>query len=77
MLGVDQWFKLGLKLGLTENQLESCKKFSEPAAAILIAAKVANINLNWKDVVESLLLIGECEVAESVCNQQGWSTTKF
>ena len=72
-LKVDQWFKLGLRLGLTEDQLESLEKMPQPTAATLIAAKVKNIDLNWKHIVENLLLVGEYKVAESVCSQQGWS----
>ena len=70
-LKVDQWFKLGLQLGLTVDYLESLKKSPQPTAATLIAAKIKNIHLYWKDVVKSLLLVGEYKVAETVCSQQG------
>ena len=70
-LKVDQWFKVGLQLGLTEYQLGHLKKSSQPTAATLLEAKKKNIDLNWKCVVESLLLVGEYKVAESVCSQQG------
>ena len=68
---VDHWFKLGLLLGLAEDKLKNLKKSSQPTAATLLAAKVTNIDLNWKHIVESLLLVGEYQVAESVCSQQG------
>ena len=70
-LKVEQWFNLGLKLGLTEYRLKTLKQSSQPTAATLLAAKVKNIDLNWRHIVESLLLVGEYLVAESVCNQQG------
>ena len=71
-LKVDQWFKLGLQLGVTEDQLKNLKKRPQPTAATLLAAKVRNSDLNWKHVVESLVLVGEYKVAETVCRQQGW-----
>ena len=71
-LRIDQWFTLGLLLGVAEDQLDRLKRSSQPTAGTLVAAKVKNIDLNWKHVVESLLVIGEYEVAESVCSQQGW-----
>ena len=72
-LKVGQWFKLGLQLGLTKDQLESLKRSSQPTAATLVAAKVKSIDLCWKHIVESLLLVGEYKVAETVCCQQGLS----
>ena len=72
-LKVDQWFKLGLQLGLTEDQMGRFKKSPQPTAATLIAAKVKNIDLNWKHVVESLLLLGKYNVVDTVCRQQGLS----
>ena len=71
-LKLDQWFGLGLQLGLTENQLERFKKSLQPTAATLLAAKVKNIDLIWKHVVESVIVVGEYKVAASVCSQQGW-----
>ena len=37
-----------------------------------VAAKKDNIDFNWKDVSEGLLAIGEYELAERVCTEQGW-----
>ena len=70
-LKFEQWFNLGLKLGLTEHRLKKLKRSSQPTAATLLAAKVKNIDLNWRHIVESLLFVGEYQVAESVCSQQG------
>ena len=58
-LKVDQWLSL--------------KKSPHPTEATLLAAKVKNIDLKWKDVVESLLHTGEYKLAETVCSQQGLS----
>ena len=57
---------------MSEDHLESLKKNPQPTAATLLAAKVKNIDLKWKHIVESLLLVGEYEVANTVCSQQGW-----
>ena len=72
-LKVDQWLKLGHHLNLTDEELESLKKSPHPTAATLITAKTKNIDVTWKDVVESLLHIGEYKLAETVCSQQGLS----
>ena len=72
-LKVDQWLKLGHHLNLTDEELESLKKSPHPTAATLLAAKTKNIDVTWKDVVESLLHIGEYKLAETVCSQQGLS----
>ena len=72
-LNCNQWFRLGLQLNLAKDLLESLKESPEPTAATLIAAKVKNIDLNWKHVVESLLLVEEYKVVEIVCSQQGLS----
>ena len=70
-LNIEQWFKVGLQLGLTEDQLGCLKDSPQPTTATLLEAKKENIDLNWKYVVGSLLLVGEYKVAESVCSQQG------
>ena len=70
-LKINEWFKLGLQLGLTEDHLVSFKKSSQPTGETLIAAKVKNIELNWKHIVKSLLLIGEYKVANTVSFEQG------
>ncbi|XP_064387638.1 uncharacterized protein LOC135335896 isoform X2 [Halichondria panicea] len=70
-LEYNQWFQLGIRLGLGKDQLETIKKNQHPTAATLQAAKIKNIDMLWKDIVEALLSIGEYELAESVCTQQG------
>ncbi len=69
-LECDQWLQLGVCLGLGNDQLETIKKSQHPTAATLRAAKVKNIDLQWKDIVEALVSIGEYKLAESVCTQQ-------
>ncbi len=54
-----QWLQLGVCLGLGNDQLETIKKSQHPTAATLRAAKVKNIDLQWKDIVEALVSIGE------------------
>ena len=72
-LKFNHWFKTGLNLGLDKDELQSLKNSPQPSAATLLAAKVKNINLNWKHIVEGLLLAGENEVAESLCSRRGLS----
>ena len=66
-----QWFKLGIHLGLKEDQLKKSELSENPTGAVLIAAKVNNIDLNWKQVTEGLLAIWEYTLAESLCNDHG------
>lgn len=40
-------------------------------AEVLCTAKNKNIDLQWKEVVQSLLIIGEQRLTESVCRMQG------
>ena len=68
---VDRWHELGAHLGLTEDQLKRAKKRPQPTASVLIDAKINNIDLMWNKIVESLLRIGEYELAESICNEYG------
>ncbi len=70
-LECDQWLQLGVRLGLGNDQLETIKKSQHPTAATLQAAKIKNIDMQWKDIVEALVSIGEYKLAESVCTQQG------
>ena len=74
-LECDQWFQLGVCLGLGNDQLETIKKSQHPTAATLQAAKIKNIEMQWKDIVEALVSIGEYKLAESVCTQQGQQMT--
>ncbi len=71
-LECDQWLQLGVHLGLGNDQLETIKKSQHPIAATLQAAKIKNIDMQWKDIVKALVTIGEYKLAESVvCTQQG------
>ncbi len=70
-LEYDKWHQLGVHLGLDNDQLDSIRKNQHPTAATLQAAKVKNIDMQWKDILEALLSIGEYKLAESVCTQQG------
>ncbi len=74
-LECDQWLQLGVSLGLGNDQLETIKKSQHATAATLQAAKVKNIDMQWKDIVEALVSIGEYKLAESVCTQQGQQMT--
>ncbi len=66
-----RWRQLGVHLGLDNDQLNSIEKSQCPTAVTLQAAKVKNIDMQWKDIVEALLSIGEYQLTESVCTQQG------
>ena len=70
-LECDQWLQLGVHLRLGNDQLETIKKSQHPTAATLQAAKIKNIDIQWKDIVEALVSVGEYKLAESVCIQQG------
>ena len=70
-LQVAQWRELGAHLGLSADQLEDAEKSPQPTAAVLLAAKVRDINLRWNQIAESLLRVGEYDLAESICNKQG------
>ncbi len=72
-LECDQWLQLGVRLGLGNDQLET--KSQHPTAATLKAAKIKNIDMQWKDILEALVSIGEYKLAESVCTQQGQQMT--
>ncbi len=58
-LDCDKWFQLGVCLGLGNDQLETIKNSQHPTAATLQAAKIKNIDLQWKDIMEALVIIGE------------------
>ncbi len=67
-LECDQWLQLDVRLRLENDQLETIKKSQH---ATLQAAKIKNIDMQWKDIVEVLVSIGEYKLAERVCTQQG------
>ncbi len=58
-LECDQWLQLGVCLGLGNDHLKTIKRSQHSTAATLQAAKVKNIDLQWKDIVEALVSIGE------------------
>ena len=66
-----QWLQLGAHLGLDNHTLDSIKKSQHPTAETLQTAKIKNIDMQWKDIVEALVSIGEYKLAESVCAKQG------
>ena len=70
-LQVAQWRELGAHLGLSEDQLEDANKSPQPTAAVLLAAKVRDIDLKWNKIAESLLRVGEYDAAEGVCKEHG------
>ena len=72
-LQVRQWVKLGTHFGLTKDQIENFRSHGNPTAETFITAKKKNIDMNFRDVLEGLLAIGEYELAERVCTEQGWS----
>ncbi len=74
-LECNQWLQLGVRLGLGNEQLEAIKKSQHPTAATLQAAKTKSIDMQWKDIVEALVSIGEYKLAESVCTQHGQQKT--
>ena len=70
-LCVEQWLELGLHFHLSEDQLKKSNLSENPTSAVLIAAKVNNTDLNWKQIVEGLLTILEYKLAESLCLRHG------
>ena len=67
-----QWEKLGSHFELMKDQIESIRRNESPSAATFIAAKVKNLELKWKNILEGLLSVGEYELAEHICIEQGW-----
>ena len=63
-LQVAQWRELGAHLGLTKDQLEDAEKSPQPTAAVLLVAKVRDINLKWNQIAEFLLRVGEYDLAD-------------
>ena len=72
-LKVDLWVRLAIHYGLRKDQIETIRSSGNPTAETFIAAKKENVDFNWRDVLEGLLAIGEYELAERVCTEQGWS----
>ncbi len=63
-LKCDKWRQLVVHFELDNDQLDSIKKSQHPTAATLQTAKVKNIDIQWKDIVKSLVSIGEYNLAE-------------
>ncbi len=58
-LECDQWLQLGIRLGLYSDQQETIKKSQHPTAATLQEAKIKNIDMQWKDIMEAIVSIGK------------------
>ena len=43
-----------------------------PSTETFLAAKVNNMELKWKDILEAILSIGEYQLADRVCSNRGW-----
>ena len=71
-LKVDPWVRLAVHTKLSKDKIETIRRSGNPTAKIFIAAKKENLDFKWKDVLEGLLAIGEYELAERVCTEQGW-----
>ena len=54
-----KWFKLGLHFNIPKHQMEGIRKHQHPTTKTLLAARVKNMELKWKDIVEGLLRIGK------------------
>ena len=71
-LKVDPWVRLAVHTKLSKDKIETIRRNRNPTGKIFIAAKKENLDFKWKDVLEGLLAIGEYELAERVCTEQGW-----
>ena len=59
-LECEQWPQLGVQLGLDNDTLQdTIKKSKHPTAETLKTAKINNIDIQWKDIVEAFVNIGE------------------
>ena len=48
-----------------------------PSTETFLAAKVNNMELKWKDVLEAILSIGEYQLADRVCSDRGWLLSRL
>ena len=69
---VSKWHELGLHFHLSERQMGHIKKHEYPSTETFLAAKVNDVKLKWKDILEALLNIGEYELSDRVCSERGW-----
>ncbi len=74
-LECDQWHQLGALLGLDNDTMDSINKSQNPSAEILQTAKIKNIDIQWKNIVEALKSIGKYKLAKSVYFKQDEYTT--
>ena len=49
--------------------MERIRSSRYSSTEMFLAAKVKNVDLKWKDILEALLSIGECELAGRVYEQ--------
>ena len=57
---VSNWYELGLHFHVPKDQIEGIKSSQHPTTQIFLAAKIKNMELRWRDVIEGLQKIGEC-----------------
>ena len=69
---VTEWHKLGLYFHLSEDQMGHIRKSEYPSTETFLTAKVNNMEVKWKDVLEAILSIGEYQLADRVCSDRGW-----
>ena len=68
---VRKWEELGHLFDLTLDQIIQTGKSRYPTTEVFLAAKIKNMDLKWKDILQALLKIEEYEVADHVCSDQG------
>ena len=69
---VYKWHDLGLHFHLSEDQMGHVRNSEYPSTETFLAAKVNNKELKWKDILEALQSIGEYQLSDRVCSDQGW-----
>ena len=57
-----KWYELGLHFNILKTKMKDIRKSPHPITETFLAAKVKNVELNWKDVIEGLLTVGESGV---------------
>ena len=65
---VYKWHETGL---LSKDQMGPLRNSQYPSTEMFLAAKVNNMKLKWKDVLEAILSVGEYELARQVCKKRG------
>ena len=61
---------------LSEDQMCHVRDSQHPTTEIFIAAKVKNMGLRWKEILEALMRMDECSQVGLVYSEQGWFTSK-